>query len=244
MIKEAVKTLIVATYPLANHINKYRKKSAPFLCIITPVFDPALASVKLMVRDLKRQTFTDFKQVLISNGPSPKTKEFIKNISKKDKRFKYVELTRELQNTGVRLQNNLGKRKNYAMKKYEAKRYVFIDADSKIIDHNFIAKLYMADILLKKDIIVAQIKLGNEILPVFPLDIARIDMTNYIFSRKIALKETYPMRLTKDQILATDWRFFLKINKKNNTSFLDSLYLVKDARRSYQSVRSFIRKSN
>ncbi len=238
-MKNLLKLFLVSLYPLAFFLYKIRPQSQPFLCIITPIFDPALKSVRGLIDDLRKQSFPNFTHILISNGAPPKIKKYIQELRKRDKRFISVQLPEEKQNSPEKLQANLAKRKNYAMKNYKAERYVFIDADSEIIDLNFIAKLYMAHILTRRDIIVAKIKLGLINLPIFPINIGRIDMTNYTFSRKIAINYPYPAS-NKNSLFGTDFRYFLQINNKTNTIFFDFVYLIKDSRKSYESVHSIL----
>lgn len=241
MIKIIFKKLIISLNPLSKIINKFNHSPDPFLCVVTPVFDPCLDSLKGLIKDLETQTFPNFIHVLISNGPSPKIKSYINRHKKNKKQFIYIELAPNPEDTPSALQKSIGIRKNYGMKNYSAMRYVFIDSDSKIIDKSFIAKLYMAHLLLRKDVLVVQIKINGKIFPIFPVDIGRISLNNYTFSRKIALNSEYPTSPPKKLLLVTDYLYFLQINKKFNTAFLNFVYLVKDARKSYSSVSESIK---
>ncbi len=242
MIKYLAKLIALTCAPFAPTLYAHHKTSLPFLCVITPTFDAALPSLKSLIKDLQAQTLPDFLHVLVSNGPSPKTKKYLGSLSPQDPRCIYVELKKAPQTTWQELQVNLGERKNYALKHYAAERYVFIDADSAVTDKDFIAKLYLAHYLIKKDILVARIKLKNRTLPEFPVRMGSIDMTNFTFSRKIAGSAHYPTDPWK-YFSATDFLFFRDINTKDNTSFLPFTYLQKDARRSYESVGEKIDKN-
>ena len=148
MNERLTRALINSTYKGASFASKLRRsKETPFFCIVTPVFDPALTAIKTLIADLQDQTFADFKHVLISNGRSPKIANLINKINKKDQRFIYDEITQEKILTSVDLLKNLGKRREFSLKKYIARRYLFFDADLKIIDKHFFAKLCLLPIM-------------------------------------------------------------------------------------------------
>lgn len=242
MLKSFLKLILTSLYPLAPQLYAKHKTPLPFLCIITPTFDPALSSLKSLIQDLRSQSLPDFLHVMVSNGPSRKTQKYLAQIHQSDPRFIYLELKRSPQSTWRQLQVNLGKRKNYALSHCDAERYVFVDADSQIIDHHFIARLYVAHHFLHKDILVARIQLHGQTLPQFPVRLGTIDLTNYTFSKKIAKRAHYPTDPWK-YFTATDFLFFRDINTVGNTTFLPFTYLKKDARRSYKSVGEKIRQS-
>lgn len=240
MLKNDIKNFIVSCYPLSKYLTfltKFGKK--PFLCIITPIFDEALPSAKLLIKDLQIQSCNNFIQVFVSNGASPETKSYIEKLRQKDKRFFYTEITEEKITDGKILLANLGKRRNHAFNNFEALRYVFIDADSEIIDKDYIAKLFIAHIFTGKDIIVTRIQYQSWYLPIFPMGPGHIDITNFTFSGKISKKYPYPTNWSKTFGPANDYRYFLKINKGNNTLFLDFVGIKKDSRRCYKSVGEF-----
>ncbi len=219
----------------AQYFYRHYRTPLPFLCVITPIFDPALPSLKLLIKDLQQQNFPDFIHVLVSNGPSPQCNKYLTQLASMDSRFRYVELKKAPERTWQQLQVNLGARKNYCLTHFDAERYVFIDADSSITNRSFIAQLYLSHQILRKDILVPQIRLRGRILPEFPVRMGSIDMTNITFSRRIAKSAHYPTDPWK-YFFATDFLFFFDINTATNTSFLPFTYLVKDARRSYKSV--------
>lgn len=231
-------------HPLHKLLNLFNRADRPFLCVITPVFDEALIPLKALVNDLQSQDCSNFIHVSISNGPSPKINQFLSQINTSDSRFIYVELKRERER-GKALQRNLSKRKNYCMKQYPADRYLFIDADSAVISPHAIAVLYVTHFITRSKIIVCNIIYKTGVLPVFPVDIGRIDITNFSFSRQIALENSYPERPPSRNLEdlfynATDYFFFKQIHNKNNTLFLPFIYLHKDKRMSYKTVAESI----
>ena len=230
-----VKNLISRLHPTAKYLTKIRlHQEIPFFCVVTPVFDPALDALKTLIKDLKNQTFTDFNHVVISNGRSARVHSYLKGVSKKDRRFVYDELPQETVITGEQLLINLGKRRNYCLKKYVARRYLFLDADLKILDKNFLSKVFLADKLTKKDIILTKTRTQGQILPKFPLGIGRLDISNFSFSRRIAETYNYPSSFNPETGWGNDYPFFLKIYKPGNSTFLDFVAAEKDANRSYK----------
>ena len=73
-------------------VRKIVVKTYTFLCIITPVFDPAYESLCQLVAELHSQTFGRFIHVMISNGPSPKIKSYVLELNRKDPRFIYDDI--------------------------------------------------------------------------------------------------------------------------------------------------------
>ena len=59
----------------------------PFFCIVTPVYDPTLESLKLLIKELQGQTFGNFIHVMISNGKSKAIESYVNNIRISDKRI-------------------------------------------------------------------------------------------------------------------------------------------------------------
>ena len=76
------------------------------ICAVTPVFDEAIESFKLLTRDLQSQTFPHFSHVSVSNGESSKIRDFIDSL--KDDRFIYVELPYEELDNPEKILGNLG----------------------------------------------------------------------------------------------------------------------------------------
>ncbi|MBI4973721.1 hypothetical protein HZC27_03875 [Candidatus Roizmanbacteria bacterium] len=237
MLKHFFKHCILLFHPFSSFLFKRDKIIHPYLCIITPVFDPALKPLKDLIRDLQSQTFPHFIHVSISNGLSPKIKKYISKLQKNDPRFIYDQLKFQPTPDWQKLLINIGKRRTYAFRKYDAVRYVFIDANSRVANNSYIAKLYMSDSFVKKDIIITQTLFPDStLLPFFPINVGRIDITNYSFSRSIARKFRYPQNIDPEYGPANDFRFFKKINHKNNTVFFPFLGIKKDVSHSYKSI--------
>jgi hypothetical protein len=221
-------------------VKKIVAKTYNFLCIITPVFDPAYESLCKLVAELHSQTFGRFIHVMISNGPSPKIKSYVLELNRKDPRFIYDEIKREATNNPVELLINLGKRREYCLKKYNAERYVFLDADAKLIDNNYFLKLYKAHREIKRDILITLTKIHyekNELtLPIFPIKLGHIDMANYTFAKRIAKNYNYPTDYDPAMGFANDYRFFAKISDENNTAILNFISTIRDGNNSYKRV--------
>lgn len=235
MLRFIFKKILILLHPLASQLYTKSNSKLPFLCVITPIFDDALPSLKPLVQDLKKQSFGSFIHVLVSNGKSVQVEKYIAQLKKTDSRFIYVEIPETKTNTWQKLQVNLGKRKNFALQKYDAERYVFVDADSAVTDKDFIAKLYLSHVYLQKDILVVRINHKDKTLPIFPVRMGTLDMCNYTISRNLAKHSHYPTDPWQ-YFSATDFLYFREINQADNTSFLPFTYLKKDARRSYESV--------
>jgi hypothetical protein len=215
-------------------------KGSAFLCIITPVFDPALEAVRKLVNELQSQTYGNFFQVMISNGLSPRIKEFVIDVRKKDARFIYDEIKEEIINNPRDLLINLGKRREYCLKKYDAERYVFLDADVKLIDNDYFLKLHKAHKEIKRDVLITLVKMGGEVtLPIFPIAYGRIDMANFSFSKRIAKSFSYPTDFDQDIGIGNDYRFFFMISHDGNTAILNFISAMKDGNNSYKRLSEF-----
>lgn len=224
-------------FPILIRLGKYQGNKHPYLCVITPIFDPALPSLKLLIQDLQAQSCGDFIHVLVSNGESPGIKKFIEKVNKDDPRFIYSEIPPELTSDWKKLLINIGKRRNFALHKYRASRYVFIDADSEIVDKDYIAKMYLIEQLTKKDVIITQTKMPDStLLPLFPISLGRIDITCYTFSQKIASRYRFPENIHEHYGIANDFRFFETINSQNNTTFFPFHAVSKDNRPAYKKI--------
>lgn len=220
--------------------KKVDSKRSAFLCIITPVFDPAYKSLHKLVGELKSQTYGNFFQVMISNGPSPRINKFVFELNKKDSRFIYDEIGEEITNSPKELLINLGKRREYCLTKYDAERYVFLDADVKIVDKDYFLKLYKAHKEIKRDVLITLVKMGGELtLPIFPIRLGRIDMANFSFSKRIAKRFSYPTDFDQDMGIGNDYRFFSKIAHDGNTAILNFISAMKDGNSSYKRLSDF-----
>ena len=224
--------------------TKNRNGISAFLCIITPIFDQAYESVYKLINELNAQTYENFFQVMISNGPSPIIKELVFDINRQDPRFIYDEIEEEITNNPIEILINLGKRREYCLKKYNAERYVFLDADVKLVDNDYFLKLYKAHQEINRDILMTLIKIfrhGSEItLPIFPITYGNIDMANFTFSRKIAKNYSYPTDYAPDIGSGNDYRFFSRISNENNTALLNFVSAIRDGNNSYKRLNELI----
>jgi len=207
-----------------------------FLCIITPIFDPALEPAKLLIRALQNQSLGDFCHILISNGESPQTKQFVQDL--KDSRFIYDEIPFQPISTTVNgdsavrdLVCNIGQRREYCLKKYDSKRYLFLNADLKILDDGYFEKLFQAH--SEADVLVTQIinragrgGLGS-ILPRQPIHLGRIDASNFSISQKIAKEDSWPIDYHPLFGIANDYRFFKGLGRYS-IKFLQFISAEKD----------------
>ncbi len=196
-------------------------------CVITPIFDDAVEAAKLLTQDLQNQTYKDFTHVLISNGPIKQT------LKIQDKRFVYEQYPFEKLNGLFELIANLGKRRNYCLKKFVADRYFFFDADLKVTDNDFFAKIKV--IHDKADVIISKTIHKRRILPIPPYVNGTIDIANYSFTRNIVDKYDYPTDC--EGHIANDWRFYSRIKDE---SHFDSnvVYAIKDGRPMYRNLTS------
>lgn len=235
MKKKVLKEIIEKTY-LSGILLGKKKTREPFLCVITPVFDHALGSVKKLVKDLKSQTFNNFIHILISNGESPQIKRFIEEVNKKDKRFIYDELELEVTPDYKKILENLGKRRDYSLLKYKAKRYIFLDADIEVVDKNYFAKLFSFHYLTGKDVLVTKTDNFGQILPKHPVKYGHIDMANYSFSRKKAIEHRYPTDFDEKFGYGNDYRYYGAITGDNQNIFLNFISAKISANRSYKRL--------
>jgi hypothetical protein len=220
----------------------------PFLCIITPVFDPGYKSLCKLIKELQCQTMDGFIHVMISNGPSPRVREMVRQLNKSDQRFIYAEMEKETLNSPVEILINLGKRRNYAMKKYDAERYIFLDADIKLVDDNYFLKLQKAHTETGKDILLTLVQMfdgnPNIIMPIFPIKLERIDLANYSFSRRIAKSIDYPTDYDPQIGVANDYRFFTRISNENNTELLNFMSAIRNGNNSYGNLLQMFQGNN
>jgi hypothetical protein len=212
----------------------------PFLCVITPVFDPAYESLVLLTGELKEQSNPDFIHVMISNGPSPRVKQLIDQLREVDRRFIYDELPQEDQEGAVKLLINLGRRREYCLKHYEAQRYVFLDADIKLVDRDYFARLQKAHQEIQRDILITLVEINDAgrslILPLFPIKLGHIDMGNFTFSRSIARNFSYPTDQDEKFGAANDYRFYSRIANPENTAILNFMSAIRDGNNRYRRL--------
>lgn len=197
----------------------------PFLCIITPIFDPSLVCVTLLIKGLKQQSFRDFIHVCISNGLSPHIKNLIESL--KDPRFIYDEIPFEYLIYSDQLIANLGKRREFCLKKYDADRYTFFDVDLKLLKNDYFRQLKAKHDASQVDVILASTKNGTSVYPRQEHSLGQIDIANYTFSQKIAKQYHYPTDVDSHYGWANDYRFYEQF-KHLPTQSLDIIFAEKD----------------
>jgi dTDP-4-amino-4,6-dideoxygalactose transaminase len=198
--------------------------------VITPVFDGGLLSLKLLIADLQQQTLGNFIHVSVSNGGSPRTKKYLQALARTDPRFVYGEIPREKTNDYQSLLINLGKRRRWCLKKFNAARYVFLDADIKVLDREYFAKVFLAHHLLRRAVIVTQVLHSGRVAK-FPTD---FDMANFSFSRALAKKYPYFTNLDPAFGRGNDYRYFQTIHTFWNTLHLPFVSAEKDGNATYR----------
>lgn len=229
----------ILQYRLKQIIKRRLKgMEEPFLCIITPVFDPCLKSLEGLITDLQKQSHGNFIHVSIANGKEPKIHAYIESVRMYDKRFVYDEIPFNpiYKDTGLveDLLITNGIRRNFVMKKYDAKMYLNIGADFKFIDNHIFEKLYKTYNSTKKDIIILESEVENKKYPLYPINKHRhIDLTNFCYSKKIARTMPYPQDIDSTLDVANDYRYFDKIA---NFKVLEGSYGKKDGRNYYKTI--------
>jgi aminotransferase len=235
----ALSASLAGLAPAARGIARTARRR-PFLCVITPVFDPARASVELLIEDLMRQTLGDFVHVMVSNGPSPEVAAFVARVragdlggGTPDERFVYEELPVRETPDAVSLLVDLGRRRRHAVGTHAADRYVFLDADAEILDERYCARLYVAHVLSRRDLILTMVRYYDRVLPEFPIGLGRIDMANFTFSAAIAREHLYPNDHDPSFGLANDYRFWAAISAGRTPLVLDAICVRKDGHKGY-----------
>jgi hypothetical protein len=214
---------------------------SPFFCIVTPVYDPTLEAVKLLIKALKNQTFGNFIHVMISNGKSKAIESYVNDINANDERFIYSELEYEDINEVEEILSNLGKRRNYVLKNFYAQRYLFADADLKIIREDYLEKLFNFHNETGKDIILTLVHYMLErqkrliTLPIFPIKKSCIDIANITISRLIAEKYGYPTDCVPNYDIANDYRLFHSASTEDNTIIMNFISAIKNGNNKYKS---------
>ena len=210
----------------------------PFLCIITPVFDPCLKSLEGLITDLQHQTYQNFIHVSIANGKEPKIHALIEHVRINDKRFVYDEIPFDKSYKDSGLVEDLltinGKRRNFVMNKYDAMMYLNIGADFKLTDNQIFEKLCKTHMETRKDIIILESEVEEKKYPLYPINKHRhIDLTNFCYSKKIARSIPYPDDIDSKFDVANDYRYFDRIV---NFNVIEGIYGKKDGRNYYKTI--------
>ena len=184
---------------------------------------------------MKKQSYGDFIHVLISNGESHKIRSFIRKLNTNDPRFEYIELDYTPTPNFTALMSNLGTRRDYCLRKINADRYLFLDADTTIVDTNYFSKLYFAHTITHKDILVTNSEYHGEQLPIHPINKeGQIQISNFCIAREVAKKYRYPTKYNVKKSQGNDWVYWQKIKQKSSILFLDILATTEGSGRSYK----------
>lgn len=210
------------------------QQQKPFLCVITPVFDPALPSIQQLVKQLQQQSLNNFLHVMVSNGPSPLVDRFTQELH--DPRFQFISLPYVSTTSPTDLMRSLGQRREYALKHFSAERFVFLDADITLLDQDYFQKLAEAHQRLGKELLITQVLRYEKTLPTLPLRIGHIDMANFSFSEQAAKEVSYPTDVDPNYGFANDYRFFEKLLSRGEPGYLDFVSAEIGTNRSYGRV--------
>ena len=218
--------------------RRFKGTEEPFLCIITPVFDPCLKSLKGLISDLQKQSHGNFIHVSIANGKEPKIRSYIESVRTYDKRFVYDEIPFNPIYKDSGLVEDLlitnGIRRNFVMKKYDSKMYLNLGADFKIDNLFIIEAIKKHYEETKKDIILIESLVNKKLYPLYPINKhSFIDLSNFCYTKKIARKYKYPEDIDPKFDVANDYRYF---NKIVNFNVLEGVYGVKDGRSHYKTI--------
>lgn len=235
-LRESFKNALIGSNKYAGLLRSAsfsNKKKEPFICVVTPVFDPALESLKKLIKDLQHQSFSSFIHVLVSNGKSEEIKNYIKKINKNDERFIYEQTSYKKTTDFASLLSNSGQRRDYILKKYNANWFHFLDSDVRVNDRSYFAKLFMAQKFHKTNLLLVKTQYHGKVYPLYPINKeGHITISNYVFSNYIAKKFTYPKQY-RDGDLPSDFRYWLKISKNQKATVLDILSTCEGDDRSY-----------
>ena len=121
------------------------------------------------------------------------------------------------------------------------KRYLFLNADLKILDVDYFQKLYQAH--LEADVLVTQILsqpngVRGSILPKYPIAVGKIDIANFSFSQKVAKERSWPTTYHPLFGIANDYRFFRGLMGRFSIKYLSFVSGEKDGHnnQSYKQI--------
>ena len=213
----------------------------PFLCLVTPIFDGASKAIELLCKEIQEQTEQDYIHVMISNGESPVCKDFISSLPE---RFIYCETPKKQLANPKQLLIDLGHRRNFVFKNFDAQRYICIDADLKITDKDYFKYLRLhhnqAEILVIKAINPTPTS-NQGYLPRFPLTKGRIDLSNFSFTKNIARKYSYPTDFDLFEGFANDWRFFKLFYNQHTIKYLPKICAIVSGNACYKRMSDLLK---
>jgi hypothetical protein len=164
----------------------------PYFCVVTPIFDPALDAARLLAQALTGQSFTDWLQILVSNGPSPAVAAWAATLG--DRRIRHLALPAVATPDPVALLLEIGRRREHVLQSVDAERYVFWDADLRLAGPTVLRDLRRAARTRPEATIVARTSWFGQELPIPPCDRAgTIDLANLCVPRELARRVSYPL---------------------------------------------------
>lgn len=177
--------------------------------IITPVFDGCLESLELLFRDVEGQTHEDWTWIICSNGYSPKVDAFVKAKNRYFRKsnlnpfwrltnhgmqkLHYIALPFEETPDKIALMENIGKRRDYCIRKIRADYIFMLDADAQLLEKDMYRTISEELTRQPKDVCIWKVEHEIGMLPVFPIGFGRIDMLNFCVKASCAKKVGYPM---------------------------------------------------
>src|SRR5262245_20223266 len=201
--------------------------------IITPVFDGCLPSLELLFKEIKGQTYTDWTWILCSNGYSAKMRRFackknrelarvgwvarIRQLLKP--RIDYVYLPYEEELDAYCLLANISKRRDYCIKIVKGNYIFMIDADAKLLDRDMFKVINTELEMNPKSICIYKVIHELGILPIFPINFARIDQLNFCVKTNLAKEIGYPTTVNPVAI-GNDYWYFDRVYKATGGDYL------------------------
>jgi hypothetical protein len=205
-----------------------------FLCIITPVFDGCLDSFRLLVEAAKQQTFSDFIHIAISDGESPLIKKLVSSLD--DDRFTYTEVPFTNPKSQMELFFSITSRRDFGLKNFKATRFLFLDADLKVISSDYFQTLYDGHQKHPSKIIMTKIKRAPGLYyPRIPLQCGNINISNYCVTQEMA-KIGYPSDFDKFYPFANDYRFLRQVMVRHDFQLLNFVSAEKDGNKTYKNL--------
>jgi hypothetical protein len=191
-----------------------RAAQAPLFCIVTPVFDPALPSIRLLAAALRRQSCGDWAHVLVSNGPSPAIAAWAAGQASADARLRYLEAPEVPTPKARDVFCDLGRRRDLVLKTTDAQRYLLFDADLELLRDDVLERLAATHADGEPEVIVQQTQSRLHRLPRHPVfKPGRIDVSNYCVSRRLARAVAYPSDFNPFLGYANDFRYYHRLRR-------------------------------
>jgi len=202
-------------------------------CIITPVFDGCLPSLKLLFKELKGQTYTDWTWTLCSNGYSAKMCRFVRKNNRAlarvrltsrirqlpQPRIDYVYLPYEETPDAHGLLENISKRRDHCIKIVQGDYICMIDADAKLLDRDMFTILNTELERNPQSLCIYKIMHKLGVLPKFPIRYARIDQLNFCVKARLAKEVGYPTTLNP-AAQGNDYWYFDRVCRATGGEYL------------------------